>query len=194
MAENSPDCGYVAPPPGGEPSGTYCQGFDLWGKYTDGNGGFINQLIKANSTECGFTEPVAGVINKLIPARYRNSTGMVALAYDSSADFIKVTGFVNLGPPFTNGPVPPLGTEGITGGSFIAQSVDNKYYPGHVPSPYPDAYKERGSDGRLYPRMDYPTGALLFLTRQVPLNVIQAFDVVLNIYGNYGEDQDPGGG
>jgi hypothetical protein len=183
MAENSPDCGYVAPPPGGEPSGTYCQGFDLWGKYTDGEGGFINQLIKANSTECGFTEPVAGVINKLIPARYRNSTGMVALAYDSSAEFIKVTGFLNLGYPFTSN-----GLGGIITGAFSAQSVDNKFYPSHSGGVQVDSYKEKGSDGQYYPRLDIRTNTLLVLTRQVPLNVIQAFDVVLDIIGDYGED------
>ena len=128
------------------------------------------------------------VNNKLIPARYRNNTGMVALAYDSSADFIKVTGFVNLGPPFTNGPVPPLGTEGITGGSFTAQSVDNKAYPAHRGGVQANSYREKGSDGQYYPRLDIRTSTLLVLTRQVPANVMQAFDVVLDIIGDYGED------
>ena len=177
MVEKSPDCGYVAPPPGGEPSGTYCQGFDLWGKYTDGNGGFINQLIKANSTECGFTEPVAGVINKLIPAKYLNSSGMMALTYDPSAEYFKVTGFLNLGYPFTTRDI-----YDIDGGIFSAQSVDDKFYPIYKGGLGVDSYKDKGSDGQYYPRLDKSTSTLLFLTRQVPLNVIQAFDVALYIY------------
>ncbi len=125
------------------------------------------------------------VNNKLIPARYRNSTGMVALTYDSSAEFIKVTGFLNLGYPFTSN-----GLGGITGGSFTAQSVDNKAYPAHRGGVQANSYREKGSDGQYYPRLDTGTSTLLVLTRQVPLNVIQAYDVALIIHGNYGEDSD----
>ena len=123
------------------------------------------------------------VNNKLIPARYRNSTGMVALTYDSSAEFIKVTGFLNLGYPFTSN-----GLGGITGGSFTAQSVDNKAYPAHRGGVQANSYREKGSDGQYYPRLDTGTSTLLVLTRQVPANVMQAFDVVLDIIGDYGED------
>ena len=50
------------------------------------------------------------------------------------------------------------------------------------------SYREKGSDGQYYPRLDIRTSTLLVLTRQVPANVMQAFDVVLDIIGDYGED------
>ena len=107
----------------------------------------------------------------------------MALSYDSSAEFIKVTGFLNLGYPFsTNG----LG--GIISGAFSAQSVGGRSYPDHSGGVLAGSYREKGSDGQYYPRLDIRTSTLLVLTRQVPANVMQAFDVVLDIIGDYGED------
>lgn len=36
---------------------TYCSGVDKYGTYSDGNYGSYNQLIQANSTDCGYTPP-----------------------------------------------------------------------------------------------------------------------------------------
>lgn len=179
IKENSPDCGFTGPQPAGTLLESYCVGKDKWGKYTDGNGGFTNQLIKENSPDCGYIEPASVVINKLIPARYLNNTGMMALTYDSSAEYFKVTGFLNLGYPLTTSDFYRINT-----GAFSAQSVGGISYPD--PS-FTSFKKELGSDGKYYPHVDYNTGALTFLTRQVPLNVIQAFDVVLDIFGYPGE-------
>jgi hypothetical protein len=35
----------------------FCEGFDLFGKYADGNGGEYTALIIANSTQCGYSTP-----------------------------------------------------------------------------------------------------------------------------------------
>lgn len=64
---NSAECGYVDPPipPDHPPAGTlineFCgqrrDQFNLYGKYHDGNGGFYNEIIEINSTECGYEPP-----------------------------------------------------------------------------------------------------------------------------------------
>ena len=107
----------------------------------------------------------------------------MALTYDSSAEYFKVTGFLNLGYPLTTSDFYRINT-----GAFSAQSVGGISYPD--PS-FTSFKKERGSDGKYYPHVDYNTGTFTFLTRQVPLNVIQAFDVVLDIFG-YPGDGDGG--
>ena len=38
----------------------FCEGFDLFGKYADGNGGEYTALIIANSTQCGFYDDDRG--------------------------------------------------------------------------------------------------------------------------------------
>lgn len=41
-------------PPAGTLLSTYCQGFDKYGVYANGYGGTYDQLIQANSAECGY--------------------------------------------------------------------------------------------------------------------------------------------
>lgn len=118
-------------------------------------------------------------INKLIPARYLKSTGMATLSYDSSAEYFKVTGF---GYPHATSDIYRINT-----GAFSAQSVGGISYPDPSITSFK---KERGSDGKYYPHVDYNTGTFTFLTRQVPLNVLQAFDVIFDIFG---DTSDPGG-
>jgi hypothetical protein len=36
---------------------TFCKGYNQYGKYADGNGGNIEQLIQTNSPTCGYVEP-----------------------------------------------------------------------------------------------------------------------------------------
>jgi hypothetical protein len=39
---------------------TFCKGYNQYGKYADGNGGFYEQLIEVNSSTCGYTPPNDG--------------------------------------------------------------------------------------------------------------------------------------
>ncbi len=52
----------AAPPPVNPPANmlikAYCQGFDLKGDYSDGNGGTYTAIITRNSSECGYQPPV----------------------------------------------------------------------------------------------------------------------------------------
>jgi hypothetical protein len=70
---NSPTCGYVAPPAAGTLLSTYCSGdaggnpavpgVNKWGNYADGSGGSTRALIQNNSTDCGYQPPpAAGIV------------------------------------------------------------------------------------------------------------------------------------
>ena len=74
---NSPTCGYVAPPAAGTLLDTYCSGdaggspavpgVNKWGKYADGSGGFTLGLIQNNSKECGYKPPpAAGTVLRVV--------------------------------------------------------------------------------------------------------------------------------
>lgn len=39
---------------------TFCQGYDQYGKYADGNGGSYDKLIETNSATCGYIAPSTG--------------------------------------------------------------------------------------------------------------------------------------
>ena len=66
---NSPTCGYIAPPVAGTLLSTYCSGdangnpavpgVNKWGNYADGSGGQTQALIQNNSAECGYQPPPA---------------------------------------------------------------------------------------------------------------------------------------
>ena len=56
---NSDNCkGNVVYPDKGILQSTFCSGYNQMGKYTDGNGGTYDAVIKLNSTDCGYTAPV----------------------------------------------------------------------------------------------------------------------------------------
>jgi hypothetical protein len=74
---NSPTCGYVAPPTAGTLLSTYCSGdpngnpavpgVNKWGNYADGSGGSTAALIQNNSAECGYQPPpAAGTILRVV--------------------------------------------------------------------------------------------------------------------------------
>ena len=76
---NSPTCGYVAPPPAGTLLSTYCSGdaggnpavpgVNKWGNYADGSGGSTRALIQNNSTDCGYQPPpAAGTVLRIVCA------------------------------------------------------------------------------------------------------------------------------
>lgn len=48
---NSPGCGYLA---AGQLISTYCDGFNMMGRYSDGNFGIYDDTIMLNSSDCGF--------------------------------------------------------------------------------------------------------------------------------------------
>lgn len=56
------------------PAGTFlkyiCAGLDQYGQYADGVGGTYQQLIKKNSTDCGYVIPPAGTLLKTLCAGY----------------------------------------------------------------------------------------------------------------------------
>lgn len=39
---------------------TYCEGYDQWGTYADGNGGTYNNIIEVHSLACGYVTPGGG--------------------------------------------------------------------------------------------------------------------------------------
>ena len=50
--------GNVVHPDKGILQSTFCSGYNQMGKYTDGNGGTYDAVIKLNSTDCGYSAPV----------------------------------------------------------------------------------------------------------------------------------------
>jgi hypothetical protein len=74
---NSPTCGYVAPPAAGTLLDTYCSGdangnpavpgVNKWGKYANGSGGFTLSLMQNESAECGYKPPpTAGTVLRVV--------------------------------------------------------------------------------------------------------------------------------
>lgn len=56
--------------PAGELITAYCQGFERWGTYHDGNGGTYDEIIEEDSPLCGFVHPAQGTVLREFCAGY----------------------------------------------------------------------------------------------------------------------------
>ena len=79
--ERSPECGWNPPPADTESGDPYCEGFDEYQSYHDGEYGTYSELIQVNSYNCGYEDPVA-VFDVVKPVGDRFDPIVVQVTYE----------------------------------------------------------------------------------------------------------------